>query len=242
MRGDVNNDGVVNVLDAVQVLRSLVGLESCVATSTIATRFFPFNSEDMLGYNAARSVYSRGCRATIMDAIHILRYISGLPSALDECPPNCDRDFCKRPGRPPACEDLRCRQCSLISCVCIGTLRVEIDARSNVIRYFHDSPLESGSDLDFSFAIEGAGITIDTPVHTMKIDHGLEIKLLDGLMENTLSSDVFVIFAAIMTRDLPPGAYIAMQSFEGSAENIVFAPHPDAPLHNYPIGNVLLIQ
>jgi hypothetical protein len=70
--GDVNDDGVITVGDALQILRFLVGLSNVINE----------NGEGSNEWNAALIVSED--RPQIGDALQILRYLVGLSSALDD--------------------------------------------------------------------------------------------------------------------------------------------------------------
>jgi hypothetical protein len=204
----------VSLQDALQVLRYIVGLNSVVTSA-------PFTGGCTVGYNAARSIVSRGDNPTLQDALQILRYIVNLPSTLTQPNPIC-------------------LQCNRTNCICEGVLRVEIDSRSNVIRYFLDEPLAAGSDLNFTFTIQGDGIVIYDPDHSIMDSDNKRVRLFNGMMLIPMANDITTAFAGLIVDDVPAGAFIAIQEFEGDAESIVFGAHPDAP--EYPIGNVILVS
>jgi hypothetical protein len=212
IRGDVNNDGKVDVLDALQILRFLVGLSSDIEVA-------PFPQVCTVGYNAARSVVSYGGNPAISDALQILRHTVGLSSSLD-------RDF-------------TCRQCGLVECVCQGAMRVEIDARTNTLRFFHDTPIIAGADLAYTFKIGGEGILVNRdPLHHCPQEF---TPMFENSGSNSMANNNEVLFAAIIERaTVPAGTPIATMRFEGNAENLEFLPDPFAR-HPFPIGNVIVI-
>ncbi|MCL2754568.1 MAG: hypothetical protein FWD35_02470 [Oscillospiraceae bacterium] len=236
VRGDINGDGRVTIEDGLEMLRYIIGLSDKITSA-------PFNGDCTVAYNAARSVYSRGNGPTIEDALQILVHIIGLPSVFDTCPPTCARRACQRPNGPPICQQGACIQCeySENDCICQGVLRVEIDARENVIRYFHDVAIRPGDDLDVLFRIVGDGITLYDPEHEIQTSgERRATRLFTGTFINFMSGPTDVLFAGIMRRGLPAGALIAVQEFEGEPENIRFEPHA-SHVSDYPIGYVSIV-
>jgi hypothetical protein len=214
-RGNVLGNEEIGIQDALQILRFLVGLSSVIENT-------PFSSENtgcLRAYNAARSIASYSCRPTIQDALQILRLLVGLPNTLETDTPVC-------------------RQCELAECTCIAPLRVEIDARNGIIRYFHDAPLRAGRDLAYNFAVGGNGVVLEDPKHN-SFDN--DRSLFRRRMAIPMSGGGYTVFAAIVVDDIPAGALIAIQEFTGDPENIVFGEHPEAN-HPYPIGNVIIIR
>jgi hypothetical protein len=69
--GDINGNGIVDVNDALAILRYLVGLPSRIDTSDCAMK-------------AALIINPHGDEPTVQDALAVLRHLVGLSSALDD--------------------------------------------------------------------------------------------------------------------------------------------------------------
>jgi hypothetical protein len=245
-RGVVTGGDRLRINDALQILRYLVGLSSEIASAPFAA------DECMIGFNAARSVTSWGFVPNILDALQILRRLVGVPSTLDDCPPDCSRSWCRRSDGSRQCQDFRCRQCTRVNCVCEGVMRVEIDARQNLMRFFHDKPLRG--DLGYSFSVRGNGVTINRVAHEIpevRIDPatglprgfitGEGAQLIENSGGNSLLNENEVAFAIVLARGATTGALVAVMTFSGNPENIRFEEYPGAA-HDFPIGNVTIIR
>ncbi|MCL1831874.1 MAG: hypothetical protein FWG45_03050 [Oscillospiraceae bacterium] len=249
--GSLKGGDEITMRDALQILRYLVKLSSDIVTA-------PFTAEDdMTAFNAARTVTSFGNKPEMADALQILRHLVKLESTLDVCPPNCNRSFCKRADGTKKCQDRQCRNYKLDgtmcggvgdACKCEGVMRVEIDARNNIMRFFHDKPLKR--DLGYSFLIKG--VQIDSIKHeTMKMItdssgksvpmFGADGKLLNSQSTNSLYNLENVAFAVILEYGAPTGALVAFVPFTGDPEDVRFAEYIGAE-HDFPIGNVTIVR
>ena len=82
MLGDVNCNGVIEVLDALQILRSLVGLSNVIHGNQNFPEGVEATPEDARVAGNIVNLSSEGM-PVVADALQILRYLVGLSNLID---------------------------------------------------------------------------------------------------------------------------------------------------------------